>query len=338
MPSDLSLARTRLDLSQLAIGGWSAQVLFASVELGVFAALSRRGSSTAEDLAEELQTDLDATRRLLGALVAIDLLEHEDGRFANSQVAETHLVPGRPESLAAWVALIGTWNKTFEGLASAVRTGRPVERHKEYVDGPAKYTRDFCLAMHEYALVAGRQVVDSLDLGGRARLLDLGGGPGTYSMLLAERHPSLSCVVFDMLNVVEIATELIADRGLADRVDVIAGDYHRDPLPRDFDVVLISNVLHQEGWSDSVRLLERVRAALAPGGLVIIHAMFINETEDGPFWPALHNMLMRLVSLEGRAYSESQTRSLLQEAGYEHVEVHPGPMLSAGSCVTAVRP
>jgi SAM-dependent methyltransferase len=324
MPVDRRRIEARVRLNRLAIGGWAAQALFASNELGVFDLLRDGRSLTAAETAAELGTDEDSTARLLGALVAIDLLEHRGDRFANSRAAEEFLVSGHPESLATWVALLGGWNQTFGRLAESVRTGDPAEVPEEHLGQSPEYTRRFIIGMHDYAIGPGRELARHLDLGGRRRLLDPGGGPGTYSILLPE--------------VVDIANEVIAGYGLAERVSTVAGDYHSDDFPAGFDAVLVSNTLHQEDWDTCVAILRKAHTALRPGGLMVVQAMFLNERADGPVWPALHNLLMLLVYRGGRAYSVEQTAQMLEEAGFDQAEHHRMSPFNAGSFVTAFRP
>lgn len=335
---DRRLLEARARLNRLAIGGWSAQVLFAAGELGVFALLAERGALSGAEAAAALGTDPDATERLLGALTAIDLLVHEDDRFSNGPAAESYLVPDRPESMATWVSLIGSWAQTFGKLPASVRTGEPAEAPEEKLGGSPDYTRRFILGMHDYAMGPGRELARHLDLGGRGRLLDVGGGPGTYSILLAEANPSLSAVVLDLPDVVEIADEVIARHGLSGRVTTTAGDYRTDRFPGGFEAVLVSNTLHQEDWDSCRRILDRAYESVEPGGLAVVHAMFLNERGDGPVWPALHNLLMLLIYRGGRAYSAEQTFRMLEQSGFEDPRLHRMSTFNAGSFVTARRP
>ena len=337
MPRDRRRVEARVRLNRLAIGGWAAQVLFTANELGVFDLLSDGCSLSAGEVAGELQTDEDATERLLGALVSIDLLEHSDGGFTNTVATEEHLVSGRPESMATWVGLIGDWNRTFQNLEESVRSGKPAELPEEHLGRSPEYTRRFILGMHDYAIGPGRELARHLDLGGRRRLLDVGGGPGTYSILLAQENPELQCVVFDLPEVVSIAAEVIAEHGLEGRVSIVGGNYHSDDFPQGFDTVLVSNVLHQEDRDSCHRILSQSRAALEPGGLGVVHAMFLNERGDGPLWPALHNLLMLLVYRGGRAYSVEQTFEMLEQAGFQGPRHHRMSPFNAGSFVTAQR-
>jgi len=337
VPVDRRRIEARVRLNRLAIGGWSAQTLFAANRLGVFDLLCDGRALTAAEVARELGTEEDSTARLLGALAALDLVEHRDEQFCNSRAAEDFLVSGRPESLATWVALIGDWNQTFAQLGESVRTGEPAEVPEEHLGRSPEYTRRFIIGMHDYAIGPGRELARHLDLEGRRRLLDPGGGPGTYSILLAEANPGLTCTVFDLPEVVEIAREVIAEHDLEDRVSTAAGDYHSDEFPTGYDVALVSNTLHQEDWDTCVAILRKAHDALEPGGLAVVQAMFLNERGDGPLWPALHNLLMLLVYRGGRAYSVEQTFRMLEEAGFQHPEIHRMSPFNAGSFVTATR-
>jgi SAM-dependent methyltransferase len=284
-----------------------------------------------------LRLEADATARLLGALVASEVLDHEGDRFANGLAAREFLLSRSPESMRTWVSLIGRWNQTFEKLPQSVRTGQPAEIPEEHLGVSADYTRDFIIGMHDYAIGPGRELARHLDLGGRHSLLDVGGGPGTYSILLAEANPALTCTVLDLPEVVTIAKDVIAEHGLDQRVTTAWADYHTDDFPAGFDVVLVSNVLHQEDRDTCLDILRKARGALDSGGIVVIHAMFLNERGDGPLWPALHNLLMLLVYRGGRAYSVGETIDLLVEAGFAGPEHHRMSPFNAGSFIVARR-
>jgi hypothetical protein len=113
------------------------------------------------------------------------------------------------------------------------------------------------------------------------------------------------------------------------------GDYLSEGFRRTYDAALVSNVLHQEEWDSCVAILRRVHAALKPAGLIVVHAMFLDDRGVGPPWPALHNLV--LLGQPGRAYSAAETFQMLTAAGYERAEAGPMSPFSAGSVVTAVR-
>jgi SAM-dependent methyltransferase len=328
----------RLRLGRLLLDGLAAHVLFTANELGIFALLAREGPSTAGEAAGHLGVSRVGMERLLGALVSMGLLEHMGDRFGNGPAVEELLVPGVPGSMAGWVSVMDRWASQFASLAESVRTGRSSQLAEDHLGGSADKTRQFMLGMHDYALGPGSELARHLDLTGRRRLLDVGGGPGTYSILLAEANPDLECVVFERPGVAEIALEVVARHGLAPRISTVSGDYHDEAFPDGFDAVLISNVLHQEDRSSCLDILAKSRASLTRGGLVIVQGMFLNDRGDGPLWPALLNLLMLLMYPSGRAWSTAETVDMLKEAGFEDIRPHGMSTFNAEAFVTAEKP
>lgn len=320
----------RARLLRLAIGSWAAQALFAAAELELFALLDG-GPLEAEEVSARLGTDVDGTRSLLGALVAIGMLERDGTLFVNESAASDFLVPGKASSMSTWLNEVRRRDRALSRLPEILRTGQA----QEHLGRPAVHTREFVIALHEYGLGPGSELAANLDLGGRESLLDVGGGGGTYSILLAAVNPSLRCTVVDVPEVVPIARELIERHGLGGRVTAEAGDYLQEGFRGTYDAALLSNVLHQEDWDSCVAILRRVHAALEPGGLVAVHATFLDDRDAGPPWPALHNLV--LLGQRGRLYSTEETLQILAEAGFEGAEVDHMSPFSVGSIVTAVR-
>lgn len=293
---------------------------------------------TAADIAGSLGTDPDATERLLIALVANGLVTRDGDRYANGEAVGEYLVSDRPESMAGWVRLHETWMDTFSFLEESVRTGAPASSLTNKEGAGSGLTREYILGMHEYAIGPGRDLAKHLDLNGRKRLLDVGGGPGTYSIMLAEANPELSCTVFDLPEVVRIAEELVERHGLTGRVSVHPGDYTKDAFPQGFDVVLISNALHQEDDDTCVAILKKTYELLEPGGRCVIQAMPLAESKDGPLWPSLVNLMLRVISRGGRAYTMSEYADQLSRAGFLDPKVSTMSAFNAGSIIVAHRP
>ena len=327
-----------MEIMQLTTGFWRSQVLFASAELGVFDALAN-GPRTAAEVAAHCASHPAYTERLLNGCIACDLLEKEpDGRFANGRLATEFLTSAGAQSLSHWVRFMGDCYRPWSGLAESVRDGKPVVDGFDQIARGKDYTRHIILAMHEYALGPGRGIVDHLDLAGRTRMLDVGGGPGTYSVLLAERFPQLSADVFDLPAVVGITDEIIARHGMGARVRTRAGNYTTDDLGSGYDVVLLSNMLHQEDPETCVALLKKAYAALAPGGLVVIQLAFLNAAKDAPAWGVLQSLQLLLLYPHGRAYSFEEVLAMLPAAGFADGRVKKLSMLRSESLVLATRP
>lgn len=323
-----------LELIHTTLGYWRAQVLLSANELDVFNALDE-GAMTAAEVAGRGQTNLDYTERLLNACVATKLLKKEDGRYSNLPMVDSFLVTGRPQYMGNWIRLMAAWYAPFGELSTAIRTGKPVEDPMRHLGDDADYTRAFIMAMHDYAMGPGKDLLRHVDLTGRTKLLDLGGGAGSYSILLAQAYDQLRPVVYDLPGVVQIARETIAESGLSHRIDVRGGDYTSDDVGSGYDVLLLSNMLYQEDRSSCLALLRKAHAALVDGGQLILQAMFLNREKDGPAWPALQSLITLLVYHEGRTYSLDETLELITEAGFSDIDVRKMSLLNAESIVVA---
>jgi len=301
----------------------SSQVLFASSDLGVFEFLSGSPGSTVEEVVAGRDLDPRAGRLLLDACVAVGLLTKEARRYRNSKHAERFLVPGSPTDLSAAIRYNRDVYQAWGRLPDFVRSGRPVERPEAHLGEDPARTRDFVLAMHGRALGIGRAVVSELKLEGRRKLLDLGGGGGTYSALIARRWPEISCTVIDLPGVLAVAEELLAEQGVCERVKTVPGDFHTIELPKGHDAAIVFGVLHQEPADAIARLLKRTYEALEPGGILYVMDMMTDATHAAPAFSALFAVNMALTTQRGWVFSDGELRTWLTSAGFSGITVSP---------------
>ncbi len=307
----------------MASAFYDSCVLFTASELGVFGALAEAGALDAEALIGRLGLDARGGRLLLDACVAVGLLRKEDGAYANTDAAGAFLVPGAPGSLVDAIRYNRDVYAAWGNLADLARTGEPVEKPALHLGEDPERTRTFVLSMHSRALGIGRAVVPQLDLTGCRKLLDVGGGPGTYSVLIAQAHPEIACTVLDLPAVVAVAKELIADQGMADRVATLAGDYHTTAFPSGLDAVLFFGMLHQESPEAIADLLKRARDALRPGGSVYVMDMMTEPSRTAPKFSALFAVNMALTTAHGWVFSDADLRGWMEAAGFGEVTVTP---------------
>jgi SAM-dependent methyltransferase len=299
----------------LAISGgyWQACTLHAAVKVDIFSAIEA-GASSAAAVADKLGTDPRATAMLLGALAAMGLTVKDGDTFCNSEESRRFLVRSSPDYVGYMVRhhhhLVAGWNR----LDEAVRSGRPVRTGASFEDPDVRY--NFLMGMFNLASMLAPQVAQRVDLAGRRRLLDLGGGPGTYAIHFCRHYESMAAVVFDRPETRPVAEEIIARFGLERRIRFQAGDYRHGPLPDGFDVVWVSHILHAENPSTCTRLMDAILAALKPGGMVLIHDFLLDENLDGPLFPALFSLNMLQGTEGGQAYSRGQIEAMLTTAGF----------------------
>ncbi len=312
-------------IMEMASAFYQSQVLFSASDLGIFGALADLPDSTAEELAEHLGCDPRGTRLLLDGCCAVGLLCKHGDTYANSAEAAAFLVPGMPGDLSRAIRynrdVYAAWGK----LPRMVRDGKPVEAPTLHLGDDAERTRTFVLSMHGRALGIGRMVVPHLELTGCRRLLDVGGGPGTYSALIAQAHPRISCTVIDLPAVTAVADELLAQQQVSEQVKTLAGDYHEVAFPAEQDAVLFFGMLHQEEPEGILALLRKAHAALKPGGIVYILDMMTDASHTSPPFSALFALNMALTTHHGWVFSDHELHAWLIEAGFQDFSVAPLP-------------
>ncbi len=156
-----------------------------------------------------------------------------------------------------------------------------------------------------------------LDLKGRRHLCDVGGGPGTYAAVLCLRNPDLQATVIDDPEVISIAKEMVARLKLETRVRVKAAQLLYGSYGENYDVVLLSGVLHGLTEANCKKVLRKAYNALETGGLIVIQEMLLDDEEAKPLFPALFSLNMTL----GASYSAADIMSWLYDVGFIKAEV-----------------
>ncbi len=321
------------ELLKMSGSYWEACALHAGVKLDVFTALME-GPSSAPDLAVRLDCDSRGLFMLLDALAALDLLVKKRDMYSLTSFAAEFLSRQSEGYLGHIIRhhhhLVEGWAK----LDEVVRSGQTVRRRISH-DGEEAERESFLLGMYNLAMLLAPQVVGSIDLGGRRRLLDLGGGPGTYAIHFCLHNPELRATVFDLPTTRPFAEATIERFGLASRIGFAAGDFQYDPLPGRYDAVWLSHVLHGEGEAGCARLLTKAAAVMEPGGVLLVQEFILADSRDKPLFPALFSLNMLLGTPDGKAYSEGEIRDLLEAAGLEQVERLPLALPNGAGVVRA---
>ncbi len=285
----------------------AARALQAAHSVGIFEKLAEAEENDA-GISSALHLDPDLTSRLLVVCAAMGYLERDGNRWRLSAKARATLVSSavlyQGNNIAHSAEVWKFWNDLEPALrgkrgASAFTPGAKRERSH----------RDFILAMHDMTMAGrGAELASRVDLAGKRKLLDVGGGPGTYSAALCEKYPHLRATVFDLPETVKIAREVVARLGPGSRIDFKEGDWEIDDFGSGADVVLMSNILHGPG-SNAEMKLAKAYEALKAGGILIVQDFLLDEAKTGPLKPALFNLMVG-------AYSVKELRDLIEAAGF----------------------
>jgi predicted O-methyltransferase YrrM len=308
-------------ITKLATGYWSSMVLIAANRLNVFSHLND-GPLSAHDLAARCDSHPRSLEMLLNACVAERLLVKDGSLYANSATARLFLVRGSRAFLGDALKYTEDLYPVWGRLEEAVRSNEPALQAEDYLGSDREKTRNFVYGMHNRALGIAAAVVAGINLEGRRQLFDVGAGPGTYSILLAQKTPGLRCTVFDLPPVVEISREIVAGYGLSERITCRPGNYLTDAFAQGNDVVLMSGMMHREEEDTCRNLLSKAFESLEAGGTVIVSdVMFDDDSKTSPQLSALFALNMMLTSQAGSTHAQTAFIRWMSEARFTDLKV-----------------
>jgi demethylspheroidene O-methyltransferase len=336
-------------LFDLCAGFVYSQTLVACVQLRVFERL-RVGPLSEQSLAEQMSLSKDSTRRLMRAAASLDLVRILPGeRYALADLGAATLAN---PSIAAFVEHHALLYEDLRDPVALLRGGTTTRLSKfwsyssnspsDAVSPPLGFCNDesvsaySALMSQSQALIAD-DILDAYDLAGRGKLLDVGGGEGAFVAATAARSKRLELVLFDLPAVAERARGRLTALGLAARVEVVGGDFLRDALPRGADIVSLIRIVHDHDDDSALRLLHAVRAALDPGGTIVIAEPMTKARRADAVCDAYFGFYLRAMG-RGRARSIQEHEELLQAARFSQIRVTSTrrPMLATVITATAV--
>ncbi|MEU1936937.1 methyltransferase [Streptomyces coeruleorubidus] len=330
-------------LVRLVFGGMAAQTVRAAVRLRIVELIGDTPRPAA-DVAADAGAEPQPMTRLLRALAGLGLLrEHGFGTFAVAP-AGLLLAPGRPDSLTSFVrmftepAIIRAW----EHLDDSVRTGDVAfdtvfgTDFFSHLARQPELSGEFNAAMSQATAETAAALPHAFDFGRFGSVTDVGGGDGTLLAGVLVAFPGLTGVVHDTSEGLAQAPENLRRHGLTERCSLVAGDFFRS-VPEGSDLYLMKSILHD--WPDdrAVRILRHCRAALPPGGRVLILEPVLPEIvradDDGSTYLSDLNML---VNVGGRERTRKDFEALCEAAGLSLTSVTPLPEAEPFSLLEAV--
>lgn len=171
-----------------------------------------------------------------------------------------------------------------------------------------------------------RARIDALlgfDWSGYDRVADVGGGSGTAIAEILAANTHLHGVLFDLPTVVVEARETLEGAEVADRCEIVGGDFFADSLPP-AEVFVLAQILHD--WDDgrAAAILRNCRRSIPDGGRVLIVDGVVPPGSEPGF--LRHMDLHMLVLVGGKERTEQEWRELLAAEAFEIAAVVPaGP-------------
>jgi len=328
-------------LMQLLSGAFVSSAVYAAAKLGI-ADLLVDGPKTAAALAIETETDERSLYRLLRSLASVGAFaEIAPKTFANTPMTETLRTdaPRSTRDMAIWLGEPDHW-RVYGDLLYSVRTGKPAwdNVHGEpvfpYLFQTNKELGDiFNRAMTSYSHQSIGPVLAAYDFSKASTVADIAGGYGHLLAAVLAANPNAKGVLFDLPTVLEGAPQMLDSYGVADRVQLVAGDFLSD-VPVVADIYMLKHIIHD--WYDDTnqKILGNIRANMPDDGKVLIIEVVVPDGNE-PHFSKIMDLEM-LISPGGIERTPLEFEELLRSSGFKMTRIIPTPgMMSIVEAVKA---
>jgi ubiquinone/menaquinone biosynthesis C-methylase UbiE len=296
---------------------WETKILLTAVKLDLFSVIDAK-PKTAVEVAQKIGADARTLELLLNALVATGVLTKDGDRFANTSIAQTHLVKTSPSYIGHLLMLHDAeWNN-WGRLEETIKTGRsPVTQHVFETD--PELGAGVLSVLHRIGEQSGPSLARRLALGEARTMLDLGGGAGTNAIAFCSVYHNLKATVFDLPQTLRVTERTVKQAGMEDRIVLKPGNFNRDALGGSYDVVLMSDILHYQDDPMNAAVVKKVYGHVNPGGRLVIKDRFLDEAGTGPAWTTAFAVHILVNTEKGRCYRTADAMRWMQDAGFRDV-------------------
>lgn len=317
--------RTRA-LFDLCAGFVYSQILLACVQLRLFDLLAE-GPDTAAALAPRLNLPVDAAERLLAAATALRLTSRRGDRFGLGPLGAAMVGNAAIRQMVLHHPMLYADLQDPVALLRAPRGGTNLAGFWAYAGDQPGALRDGEVAAYTALMAASQplvsdEVIDAYRMGRHHHLMDVGGGDGSFLAAVGARVPGLRLTVFDLPPVAERARLRLAQAGLGARVQAVGGNFLADALPTGADLVSLVRVIHDHDDPEALAILRAVRAALPPGGALLLAEPMAETLGAEPAGDAYFGFYL-LAMGRGRPRSPAALMALLHQAGFDTATLLP---------------
>jgi SAM-dependent methyltransferase len=314
MASRMTNQKLKTEYDHLLGGYLRTVALCSAARLGIFNVLDGN-PRTVEKTAGLLDIDLRATEILMHALCALRLLRKEGDLFTLTDLSETFLSASSPSYAGNKTMLIGYMHERSLSLPAVMKTGRPQMAPPAATPALENRLRVTMTAMAEMGAESAKAVACAVDLSTVTTMLDLGGGTATYTLAMLEAKNSIQAVIFDRPSVLEFTREVLAARNLRQSVSLREGDFVRDDIGSGYDLILLSNVVHEYSPDENAALIRKASRALNSGGQLIVSDLVLDPGKTSPESAALFALEMLINTPGGCTFTEEEILCWMQGAG-----------------------
>jgi SAM-dependent methyltransferase len=307
-------------IMKIAIGFMAAKHLFAASEIGLFATLAE-GPAALEQLADKTKVPQRTLGIVAAAMVSLGLLEQDGSHYRNSEVAASFLAGRSGLDLRANLRMLDQISyPMWVDFVDAVRRG---EGQRKFGILDERQQQIFSAGVESFTTPVATALAATYDFGRHHRVLDVGGGTGSFLVIVLKRFEALKGTLFELPGACAVAREKLAQMPEGTRIDVVEGDALRDALPAGHDVFIVANTIHVFSASHNVELLRKIREHASAGARLLLVDMWTDPSRSQPTLAALMSGQFLITSGEGQTYSEREADDWLAQTGWKKLERKP---------------
>jgi SAM-dependent methyltransferase len=304
-------------IMKIAMGFMATKHLNVASEIGLFEALAT-GPAKLERIAAQTGAPTRTVKIILAAMVGLGLIEWQGDDYRNSEAAAAFLA-GQPGPDLRPV--LRFWDQisypVWQDLAEAVRTGEGQAQFDKFDNAQQQV---FSVGVEALTAPVAAALAETYDFSRHSRVLDVGGGTGSFLVAVLRRHLRLRGTLFDLPGACAVARQRLAKEPEGTRIDVVAGDVFKDPLPDGHDALIVANTVHVFSAAHNVDLLNKMRAGVQPGARLLLADFWTDASGAEPLPAALISGEFLVISGEGQSYSEQDADGWLTQTGWKKLE------------------
>ncbi len=316
--TDVEKTQAIQELNEIAYAFWKSRALFTACELDIFSIIGDNGK-TAEHIALESKANTEGIKRLLNAMVSLELLVKSEEYYRNTTVAKTLLLKSSPDYMGNIMHLSNIWD-VWTHLTGSVVKGGP-EIYQEFWEKNDAWMKNNVESHHWKSVYEAKGLVDFIDLRNVKKVLDLGGSSGHYLIKLLEQKPDLECTIFDHPRVIQFAKERLIEAGVDKKIRTISGGFFDEEFGQEneYDLIIISHIISEYSIWDNVALIQKAYYFLNYGGTIIVHDNIIDDSRTSPVDCTLMSLDMLVNTRSGDVYTETDIWVMMREAMFSDI-------------------
>ncbi len=325
------MAETTPDpIMRIALGFMAAKHLFVASAIGLFEQLAA-GPATLDELAAKCEVPRRTLAISADAMASLGLVERDGDRYRNSPTAAAFLSGGGGPDLRPMLRFFDRISYSlWLNLENAVRAGEGERQFHRFSD---EQQQIFSAGVEAFSAGAAAALAANYDFGQHRRVLDVGGGTGSFLIPILRRHPALQGTLFELPGACAVARQPLAGVPEGARIAVVEGDVFKDKLPDGHDVLIVANTVHVLSVAHNLELLKNMRAHAAAGARLLLVDLWMDPNHTQPPAAPLMSGEFLVMSGEGQAYGADTADEWLAQTAWRKLERRP--LAGPGSVIIA---